>query len=69
VRDQQRHFQGAQDVIVVDLARREMGADLRRDGDVPAHRRLEVVGRDRLHQAGPDEGTHAPEQPHVITVI
>ena len=51
----------AQHVVVVDLAGGEVGADPRRHGDVPAQRGLEVVGGQRLRDAGPHEGAHRPD--------
>ena len=49
LRDEQRHLERAQHVVAVDLAGGEIGADRGRHDDVPAHRRLEVVVRHRLH--------------------
>src|SRR6266540_562294 len=59
--DQQRHLEGAQHVVAVDLARPEVRADPRRHGHARAQQRLDVVGRQRLRREGPHQAAHAPD--------
>ena len=61
VGDEQRHLEGTQHVVAVDLARDEIGADARRYCDVPAHGRLQIVARYGFHHARSHEGTHGED--------
>src|SRR6266511_4116817 len=61
LRHEQRHVESAQHVVAVELARCEVGADLRRHNDVPAQRRLEVRGQHRLRCTRPQEGAHGAD--------
>src|SRR5262245_55607117 len=58
VGDEQWRLESAQRVVVVELAREEIGADSGRYDDVPTHRRVEVVGRYWFDDARPHERAH-----------